>query len=73
MTMAEVLQKGREHFGKNMSNFPFTDSVYKRLVLQTHKSTQVSLVKSYLGLHKPNDGNSVLEDVIRISLSVQKK
>ena len=43
MKMAEVLQKGRKHCGKKeqllvKSNFFFSHSVFKRLVLQTYKS-----------------------------------
>ena len=35
--MPKVLQKGRKHFGKrrNTSNFSFSHSVFRRLVLQT--------------------------------------
>ena len=46
----KVLQKGRKYCGKKgillvMSNFSFSHSVFKRLVLQTRKKTQACLGK----------------------------
>ena len=57
--MAEVLKSGRKHFGKKekllvTSNFFFTHSVFKSLVLQTRKKQ---------GLF----GNGLKESVIRLS------